>query len=177
MPNKLYPIPPGFLLPPYINRTDICIDLARTPLETIMEFPLAFDLLHELKEPIPYKPWEQDEEPVDVLFAVWKRKRKEQEHRLQQQKKADAVLMGYAYSAFMACLHWMNGQHVLTLKPDNLDLLDIKPVNAAERLQFVRESPLQFHAFIQMKELFLELEKMHQKKLLLSKFKKEKPLG
>ncbi|KZZ86377.1 YpoC family protein [Bacillus sp. SJS] len=176
MPNKLYPIPQGFLLSPYLNGPDVYMDLARSPLETIREFPLAFDLLFELKEPITWKPWEQDAEPIDSLFAEWGRKREEQKERFQQNKRADAALMGYSYCAFIACLHWLNGQSVSSLKPD-LVHLGIKPVNSVERLQYIRENPLQFHSFIQLKEMFAELEKMYKKKLLLSTFNKEKPLG
>lgn len=176
MPNKLYPIPPGFLLPPYMMGPDVHINIGLSPLETIKECPLAFDLLNELNEPISWKPWEQDSEAIDCLLSEWEKKREEQKGRLQQQKKADAVLMGYAYCSFIASVHWLNGKPVSSLKPD-LDQLSIKPVNSGERLQFIQQNPLQFHAFIQLKELFSELEKMYKKKLLLSTIQKQKPLG
>lgn len=45
----------------------------------------------------------------------------------------------------------------------DIDDLSIKPINCEERLSFLLERPAHYHSFIQLSELYEELEKQYKK--------------
>jgi hypothetical protein len=64
-------------------------------------------------------------------------------------------------SWFITSLFWINGKHVerLTHLVEDCSNLLIQPVNLKERLSYILQVPDHYHAFIQLSELFAELEK------------------
>ncbi|HHW35906.1 MAG TPA: hypothetical protein GXX18_01175 [Bacillales bacterium] len=52
-----------------------------------------------------------------------------------------------------------------------VDKLEIKPINSKDRLSFMIESPNHYHSFIQLTELFEELEKQYRKLLAIEQSK------
>ncbi|AZB43301.1 hypothetical protein CEF21_13870 [Bacillus sp. FJAT-42376] len=174
MPNKRFNIPPSFMLPAMMKETELSLDPGEDPLKTIGKYPLIFDMLAENEGTAPYEPWNHGREPIEHLFKAWSAAKEEQERRFQNKRgKADLALMGYSYSAFIACIHWINGQHAPSVS-SSIGPLTRKPVNVEDRLSYIMNNPLQFHSFIQLKQLFEELEKMHHKQMALLKIKEEK---
>ncbi len=47
--------------------------------------------------------------------------------------------------------------------------LGVKPINVAERLEFISSRPELYHSFIQLSELMVEQEKLYRKKLAMKK--------
>ncbi|EKN67314.1 hypothetical protein P9E76_04510 [Schinkia azotoformans] len=54
---------------------------------------------------------------------------------------------------------------------EQVDKLKIKPINSKERLSFLIESPTHYHSFIQLSEMFEELEKQYRKLLAIEQNK------
>lgn len=62
---------------------------------------------------------------------------------------------------YISCLFALNHQREQEKKDlELINTLERKPLNLTERLGFVIESPNHYHAFIQVKELYVELRKM-----------------
>ena len=55
-----------------------------------------------------------------------------------------------------------------------MNLLKIKPINIRERLDYIIQNPNKFHSFIQLSELFVEMEKLFRKQQVLMDLKHQK---
>ncbi len=54
---------------------------------------------------------------------------------------------------------------------EQIDKLEVKPINSKERLTFMIDSPNHYHSFIQLSQLFEELEKQYRKLLAIEQNK------
>ncbi|GGM23093.1 hypothetical protein GCM10011351_06200 [Paraliobacillus quinghaiensis] len=60
---------------------------------------------------------------------------------------------------------WLEGEDFL----DNIQTFKYKPLNIKERIQYVIEYPHQYHCFIQLNELYKEVEKIYARAEILEK--------
>lgn len=120
------------------------------------------------------KPWEMCEKELPPLFVRWKEMAHEIENTMKKPFKTDQKKMMAGLGLFLEILYWMNGQPVHSLQLDEVKKLEMTPANIADRLEFILARPTQYHAFIQLKELFAEAEKMFYKQLAMKKAKKKR---
>lgn len=67
--------------------------------------------------------------------------------------------MKYYTERFIQALYDLNGKE----RSDDLSSLTYKPINIEERLSFIKKRPHLYHAFVQLKECYIELEKIYEK--------------
>lgn len=87
--------------------------------------------------------------------------------------QAAQVPMKKHIANFLAVLFEINNLQ-LSSNSEVLELIDdleIKPINSKERLSFLIESPSHYHSFIQLSELFEELEKQYRKHIAIEQNK------
>lgn len=110
-----------------------------------------------------YQPWLDAGKHIPVLLEKWKRIEGEcGEFFAERKTKLTVEPMKEGISLFLTMLYWMHHQPVILQNWQQLvEPLAIKPVNVIERLTFIRQRPASYHAFIQLSELFLELEKQY----------------
>ncbi|RFU68462.1 hypothetical protein D0469_12040 [Peribacillus saganii] len=118
-----------------------------------------------------FKPWENDRQALPDLFEKWNTNKLEAGQFFAERnvKKVERP-MKEGLAIFISGLFWMNAQPVaLSAWPASLTEISFKPVNAAERLDFILARPLLYHSYKQLSELMLELEKQYYKKIALQK--------
>ncbi|PMC39385.1 hypothetical protein CJ195_05530 [Bacillus sp. UMB0899] len=149
----------------HLNVTDIS--------QVLSEEPFYFDMLYNLKENIEYNPWENPRDSVSIIFEEWKRVRGKARDSFKDLRGKSNIseerLLVHCVSLFIVCLYWLNKRPVPGLHTSNMQLeqLKIKPVNCEERLLFIISKPTQYHAYIQLEQLFNECEKMFAKAIVL----------
>lgn len=119
-----------------------------------------------------YKPWENPEEAISDVFSLWKETKQEIALLLRQRKRREARGPMIHFTAhLLSILHWMNGIGVSSLQNMNQILyhLQVKPINAGERILFILEGPDHYHSFIQLSELYEESEKQFFKQMAIKK--------
>ncbi|NPC92834.1 hypothetical protein HOO54_11475 [Bacillus sp. WMMC1349] len=131
--------------------------------------PLYFDFTLEEGA---VKPWEHPQEWVPLLFQTWEERKKQLLPVFQTRKSRcsqDEMLTGVC--CFIASLYWTMGKPVTTLAWKTLiqENFPAKPINWAERLEFILLKPTQYHCFIQLDELFTEMKKQFYKYAVMNK--------
>lgn len=129
-------------------------------LEQRMLMPFFMDLLVREGEMKSYDVL--TDSSIRHLFHSWKAKKTDIAEAFKQRKRAIArPKMVRSISWFITLLFWINGKHVerLTHLMEDCSSLPIQPVNLKERLSYILQVPDHYHAFIQLSELFTELEK------------------
>lgn len=119
-----------------------------------------------------YKPWENPEEAILAVLSLWKEKKQEIALLLRQRKRGEAGGPMIHFTAhFLSVLHWMNGVGVSSLQnmEQNMRHLQVKPINAGERILFILDRPSHYHSFIQLSELYEEAEKQFFKQIAVKK--------
>ncbi|AGX05255.1 MULTISPECIES: YpoC family protein [Bacillus] len=121
------------------------------------------------------RPWEKAEEFFPARIEQWEEvKSSIAALHGKRERLGLAELMRSAIGIFVQMLFWTNGQPARLDTPKEFMLLNVKPANLNERLEFVLSSPLLYHSFIQLCELQAELEKQRQKKASIEKAFKHK---
>lgn len=112
-----------------------------------------------------YKPWEHVHKHIPDLLGNWKEIEEScRTYFTERQAKRALEPMKEGIALLFMMLFWVHGRPVyLQDWPLHVDTLDIKPVNAVERLTFIMQGPARYHAFVQLSELFRELEKHYVK--------------
>ncbi|HHY73204.1 MAG TPA: hypothetical protein GX497_08250 [Bacillus bacterium] len=107
-------------------------------------------------------------EQIEHRFKLWDSERTKLAHLFRNRNKQAAFSpMNKQIVNFLDLLNiindmkFVNGGDIL----ENMEKLDVKPINCKERLSFLMESPSHYHSFIQLSELFTELEKQYRKKV------------
>lgn len=119
-----------------------------------------------------YKPWENPEEAVSAVLSLWKETKQEIALLLRQRKRGEARGPMIHFTAhFLSILHWMNGVRVSSLQnvEQSMCHLQVKPINAGERILFILEGPDHYHSFIQLSQLYEEVEKQFFKQMAIKK--------
>ncbi|SDM76545.1 hypothetical protein SAMN04488137_1833 [Fictibacillus solisalsi] len=116
------------------------------------EFPFQEDLEGKSSSPEQlqhkFDQWKTERERIRQLFS---------ERKLQEARKP----MIDQLSCFIQALYWANKRRVdnLVQWQDTVASLPVKPVNTVERLEMIFNRPAHFTAWIQLNELFSEMEK------------------
>ncbi|MBM7692609.1 hypothetical protein JOC77_002039 [Peribacillus deserti] len=116
-----------------------------------------------------FAPWEHAEKVMPDLLALWHRESKVLADLFSLRKTDKAFLhMKRAISIWISALFWINSRPVCVRDWSNQGSeLALSPINAAERLTFILERPVLFHAYKQLNILFQELEKMFYKQIAI----------
>ena len=170
--NVAWRIPLPFRNPLFYPETDRFNQLKRTDItKIIVDEPFYFDMLYYLQVKIECNPWEYPKDFVSFIFDEWnqlKGKAREYFKQKDRSRKSERHLVR-CVSLFIASLFWLNKIPVPGLFPSDLDLTKLKrkPVNCEERLLFILSKPTQYHAFVQLEQLFSECEKIFAKAIAL----------
>ncbi len=134
-------------------------------LSSFVTFPYDVAFYHGIEV---YHPWEHTEKHLSALLAEWKKIDVEcQKHFSERKTKKALEPMTEGIALFFTLLFWIHNQPVqLKGWEDKVIQLTIKPVNLVERLTFIVQRPSLYHSFIQLSELFRELEKHYVKSLI-----------
>ncbi|WP_174733977.1 YpoC family protein [Mesobacillus harenae] len=121
------------------------------------------------------KPWEDPIDNVPLIWQEWKQEKILLGEIFKKRNKSakKETIMGMTNSAglLLEYLYWTNGQPVRLDELSLINHLNVKPVNATERISFILDRPNSFPSFIQLSELFAEQEKQFEKAKALKKLK------
>lgn len=124
------------------------------------------------------EPWNHfSEKNMKELFIEWQSLEEKMKEIFSERKnnndKKKMIVFGVAL--FLKFLFWTNQKPVqLSSLDKQIALLEDKPFNIQERLQFIIDHPLLHHSFVQLSELFIEQKKIYYKKLAIEKYKGKK---
>jgi hypothetical protein len=118
------------------------------------------------------KPWENPGQFIPSIMDEWG-SIKEELHKRFTRREQNGIpeLMKRGMAFFYECVFWCNHKAVV-LKREQLIQLRVKPINAVERLSFIASRPSNYHSYVQLSELFIELEKIYSKEQLMKKASK-----
>lgn len=121
--------------------------------------PVYFDFC---TDPQGVLPWKDNGKYVPLLFNVWDDIKNSLLPVFQTRKsRCDQNDMLKGIVCLLASFHWTAGERVESL--DWAELTEksfpAKPINWAERVEFILLKPTQYHCFIQLDELFTEMKK------------------
>jgi hypothetical protein len=120
-------------------------------------------------------PWSNRENAVKDVLEYWEMEQKKITELYKSRNKHVHTYVKKGLCLFYMLLFWSNSAPVvLSDWQHNIATLSLKPVNAEERLAFIRQNPNLYHSFVQLKELFQEQHKQFAKHLAISKLKKDK---
>lgn len=128
-------------------------------------FPYDFAYFHGLDG---YHPWEHIEKHMSFLLNEWKKIDTDCQKLFSERKAKQALKpMKEGIALFFTLMFWIHHQPVqLHDWEQKVKEFPIKPVNLVERLTFIVERPTLYHSFIQLGELFHELEKHYAKSMI-----------
>ncbi|ALC81384.1 MULTISPECIES: YpoC family protein [Bacillus] len=112
------------------------------------------------------KPWEHPCEYVPYLFDVWKMIKEKLLPDFDTRKsRGDKGLMLKGMVCLITSFYWIRGTHSETFDWDEVSNKDfaVSPINWKERAEYILQKPNQFPAFVQLDELFIEMEKQFYK--------------
>lgn len=174
MPNNMYMIPDVFRGKPFFQNQTHFYELQNDTKITLLQEPFYFDMLSiQQSQHVENLPWDNPEEFVPVLLNVWKQMMLKAKEGFMKRDRSDSQKKSLlkCISLFIVGLHWVNRRSVQTIRVNSMRIntMQFKPVNCEERLQFIVDNPFQYHAFVQLEQLFEELEKSFFKALAMSK--------
>ncbi|CAM4102348.1 GTPase [Bacillus manliponensis] len=134
--------------------------------ELIRHTYFLFDMKHH------YSPWDDIEHSIVKVLNVWKEEKTAigTLFRNRNRKAARQPIIHFA-AHILSIVHWLNETPVINIKQleDHVKELQVKPVNFTERYVYIIEHPDHYHAFIQLVQLYEEMEKLYAKTLLMKK--------
>lgn len=173
--NKEYSIPKSFLREPFFNGRKSFNKLNFELPDILNKEPFYFDMLFSAGErDVNHKyPWESQENSLEIVFQLRKEILSNITREYSEKKRYDNEAILKCLSLLIAGLYWANSKPVTSLDPMVLgnSSITLKPINCQERLLFVVENRTKYHAFIQLQQLFDELEKIYYKNLAIKKAK------
>jgi hypothetical protein len=134
--------------------------------------PFLYDVafLHGLDV---FKPWNHEDSTIPLVIREWGDiKEVLQQHFSLRDLSNTSPLMRKGISYFYECLYWCNEQPVVAITCDFVDL-GVKPVNLSERINYILSRPAKYQSFVQLAELFIEMEKLFRKKQIMKKASKQ----
>jgi hypothetical protein len=178
--RNAYQVPESFRYAPFYStgKSFTCNDHYVELEHKVKAEPFYFDMLYLVGEKLTEIPWEQSERSIPIVFKQWKELKSQLQEGFTQRKSSthnESALI-HALSLFIVCLFWTNETHVKGLHVKNMMISDLilKPVNCEERLAFVIDKTTQYHSFVQLQQLFDELEKIFHKGQAIKRMKHEK---
>ena len=107
----------------------------------------------------------------EVLQEWEKLKAELHEKYTAREKRSVPEMMRKGIALFYELLFWCNHKPV-DLNKEQLTELTIKPINTAERLAFITTRPANYHSYVQLAELFMELQKIFSREQVMKKASK-----
>mgnify|MGYP000924412505 CR=1 FL=1 len=118
------------------------------------------------------KPWENPGQYLPPVLQEWEKLNAELHKKFTVRKLTGVPeLMRKAIAFFYELIFWCNQQPV-DLSKEQLTKLTIKPINTVERLAFITARPTNYHSYVQLAELFIELQKVFSKEQVMKKASK-----
>lgn len=119
-----------------------------------------------------YEPWNEIENSIPVMLNVWKNKHEDIATLFRNRKKQEAEGPMIRFAAhLLSIVYWLNEQPVHSLNEieDYTNKLEVQPVNFMERYSFIIKKPNNYHSYIQLVQLYIEIEKLYVKKMITKK--------
>lgn len=119
-----------------------------------------------------YEPWNEIETSIPAVLNIWKSKHEEIAILFRNRKKQEAEGPMILFAAhFLSVIYWLNEQpvHSLNEMQVNTNKLEVQPVNFMERYSFIIKKPSNYHSYIQLVQLYIEIEKLYVKKMITKK--------
>ncbi|MGD6847520.1 YpoC family protein [Rossellomorea aquimaris] len=129
----------------------------------------AYEILYYNDEVAGSLPWEDHEFFIGFILNSWREGEECLKTLFKKRSKDTLPLMKKSIAQVYMLLFWSNSMPVILNSDNTIDNLSIKPVNAAERMSFIRNNPTLFHSFIQLSQLFEEQHKQYAKSLALKR--------
>ncbi|MGM0839831.1 MAG: YpoC family protein [Bacillota bacterium] len=130
----------------------------------------AYEILYFNEESLGALPWVDDEYFIGIILKSWREGEECLKTLFKKRSKDTLPLMKKSIAQVYMLLYWSNSMPVI-LNSDitHIDSLSIKPVNAGERMLFIRNNPTLFHSFVQLSQLFEEQYKQYAKSLAIKR--------
>ncbi|WP_338789338.1 YpoC family protein [Metabacillus sp. FJAT-53654] len=177
-----YKIPESFLVAPFSTKRTTFKKLDMVDFDDILSKELFyFDMLHLVSNQLSKDPpWENSEITVKAVIQQWKMLEPDLQISYAKRKpnlEVESVSI-QSISLFLLALFWANNTPIksLNVKEMMVSELKLKPVNCEERLLFILNKPTGYHSFIQLQQLFAELEKNFYKTLAIQRLKQKKEI-
>ncbi|MBM6644721.1 YpoC family protein [Bacillus sp. RIT 809] len=119
-----------------------------------------------------YEPWNEIETSIPAVLNIWKSKHEEIATLFRNRKKQEAEGPMILFAAHvLSVIYWLNEQPVYSLNgmQVNTNKLEVQPVNFMERYSFIIKKPSNYHSYIQLAQLYIEIEKLYVKKMITKK--------
>ncbi|WP_408006495.1 YpoC family protein [Pseudalkalibacillus sp. A8] len=159
MSERTIQIPACFHHPLWFNTNEITFE-DTLDVHELAEIPFLLDILGE-KRDSTYPEFDR-EAYINRFFECWRVEKEHISEAFSQRNRQVArpkMVLGIGW--FITSIFWINGKKVdrLTHLKDDLSIFPIQPVNLNERLTFLIENPDHYQSFIQLAQVFEELEK------------------
>ncbi|KFN01720.1 GTPase [Bacillus clarus] len=166
--ERVVKVPEEFWCAPFFrgNPNGMIYNTEQSFEETIQNTYFLFDIEKD------YKPWNEMEKTIPVVLNEWKGKQEDIATLFRNRKKEQAEAPMIHFAAHMlSILYWLNEQPVCSLNDikANTDKLEIQPVNFMERYSFIIKKPGHYHSYIQLVQLYIEIEKLFAKRNVIKK--------
>lgn len=136
------------------------------------QYQFGIPFLYEAAESIGlvvWKPWEHADISIPAILKEWEKIKIELNYKFSNRdNQAASPLMKMGISFFYEMLFWCN-RNPVTLEDHHSFDLQIKPVNVDERLNFILTHVNNYHSFVQLSELFIEMMKQFSAKQVTQK--------
>ncbi|WP_273126007.1 YpoC family protein [Metabacillus sp. HB246100] len=139
-------------------------------LEVIRDEPFYFDIFYALEWKRTMRPWENPKEYLPIILEERQEQTTIIEDFYKKRGKENITdRMLYYLSLFLLTLFYLNYKPVKSVIPQSMNLHELKrkPMNCEERLEYIMRKPSQYHAYIQLDQLFIELEKIYYKAIAM----------
>ncbi|MGE1130968.1 GTPase [Bacillus wiedmannii] len=126
--------------------------------------------IHDIER--QYEPWNEIENSIPVLLNVWKSKHEDIATLFRNRNKQEAEGPMILFAAhLLSIVYWLNEQpvHSLNEMEAYTSKLEVQPVNFMERYSFIIKKPNNYHSYIQLAQLYIEIEKLYVKKMITKK--------
>lgn len=118
------------------------------------------------------KPWEDIEGSIPLLLSEWRQLHESLGEIFRRRDRQNALEpMRLGICVLIQMLHWCNGKPVKLYPKVEYASLNLKPVNARERIEFIVSRPNLYQSYMQLTELISEMEKQYVKSIILKKKK------
>lgn len=132
----------------------------------------AYEMLFYSGEEVVHPPWNHRRKMVKDVIAAWNEEEGILIECFRSRDKSVHLHLKKGIALFYMLLFWSNSVPVVLRDWQYyIENLSLKPVNAEERLSFIRQNPKLYHSFVQLKELFQEQHKQIAKDMAINKTK------
>ena len=169
-----FSVPESFLIEPFYSEPKMINFFNNGALDEMLKIePFYFDMLELIKITVNEMPWNNIEHSVPLVISHWKKTKLQLQEKFAGKRfsvKNETISM-HGISLFIICLFWTNERSVKSLEVKEMMIAELKhkPINCEERLLFIINKPSLYHSFIQLDQMFKELEKIFYKTLAIKR--------